>query len=126
MNTLNRILLLNSLTSGATGLIMVIFSTELAGWFGVSGSAGFVGVGMFLLAFAVLVFVEGRSNPHNRNRLRVIIALDEIWVIGSIIILVFQPFEFTVLGNILTGGVALWVAAMAYFQFVGLKQMQKA
>ncbi|ELR71163.1 hypothetical protein C900_02967 [Fulvivirga imtechensis AK7] len=113
------------MSSGATGLLMVFFSTQLAEWFGVSESSGFAGVGIFLVAFAILVFAEARSHPHRKGRLRLIIVMDIMWVIGSIIILLFQPFSFTSIGNVLTAGVALWVAGMAYFQFAGLKQLQK-
>lgn len=124
MKSLNRILLLNSLSSGATGLLMIALSSTIAGWFGVSSGTAFIAVGIFLVLFATLVFTEARAERHNISRIRLIITLDVLWVAASVIILVLQPFDFMILGDALTGGVALWVAAMAYLQFNGLRQVQ--
>lgn len=126
MKALNRILMINSLTSGATGLLMFIFSSSIAELFDVTSTAGFTAVGVFLIAFAALVFAESRADQHNISRVRLIIFLDMLWVCGSVIILLVQPFGFSAIGNIATAAVALWVAAMAYFQSSGLKQLQRS
>lgn len=46
-----------------------------------------------------------------------------LWVIGSLILILPQLFGLTLLGYILIGAVALWVAAMAILQTRGLQKL---
>ncbi len=54
--------------------------------------------------------------------IKLIIALDIIWVVESLIIVVPQLFGLSFLGYFLIGAVAGWVALMAFLQARGLKQ----
>lgn len=123
MNTLNRVLLLNSLSSGVTGLGLILFASTVATLFGVSTGTAFTEVGIFLVVFAIVVFMESRSNPHRVGRLRLIIVADVTWVVVSLAIVFLQLFNLTTIGYATIGAVALWVAAMAYLQLMGFKQL---
>ncbi|AYB30040.1 hypothetical protein [Chryseolinea soli] len=123
MFTLRNVLLINAVSSGATGLLLVLFSDFFAGLFGIESVSPFLETGIFLLAFAGFVFFEGRRNPMNTSRIRLIIVLDTLWVVASILLLLLQPVAITLIGNAFIAAVALWVAAMAILQFRGLKQV---
>lgn len=116
-------MLINAISSGATGLGLVIFSDFIAWLFETRATMPFIEVGLFLLVFATLVFSVSRRNPLNANLVRLVIVLDVLWVVGSFAIVLFQPFAISVVGYVAIGAVALWVAAMAYLQSAGLKQL---
>jgi hypothetical protein len=123
MKTLKNVMLINAISSGATGLGLIAFAGLIAGLFETSMTGPFVEVGAFLLAFAILVFSVSRGNPVNTRAVRLVIVLDTLWVIASLVIVLFQPFAISMLGYIAIAAVALWVAAMAYLQSAGLKQL---
>jgi hypothetical protein len=123
MLTLRNVLLVNAVSSGATGLLLVLFSDFFVGLFGIESVSPFLETGIFLLAFAGFVFYEGRRSNVNTGRVRFIIALDTLWVVASVLLLVLQPVAITWIGNLFIAAVALWVAAMAGLQFRGLKQI---
>jgi hypothetical protein len=126
MITLKNVMLVNAVSSGATGAGLLLASNVVAGIFGANQTQPFVGVGIFLVAFAALVYLVSRQNPMNTNAVRLIIAGDTLWVVASLIIVLFQVFNISLLGYLLIGAVALWVAAMAYLQFNGLNQLVKS
>lgn len=122
MITLKNVLIVNALSSGATGLLLVTFPSYAAKIFGLSQSTPFLAVGIFLIAFAAIVFSQSRKNPLQKGWIKFIIALDVLWVLESMTIIAPQMFGLTSLGYLLIGAVAMWVALMAYLQFKGLKE----
>lgn len=122
MTTLKNVLLINALSSGATGLLLIEFPTFTAQLFGVSQSMPFMATGIFLVAFSLLVYYASRQKTTNKTLVRWIIALDIMWVADSLIVVVGQLFGFTLIGYALTTAVALWVALMAFLQIKGLKE----
>lgn len=123
MKTLKNVMLINAISSGATGLGLAVFPKTIAGLFETAATMPFVEVGIFLVAFAALVFSVSRGNPMNTRLVRLVIVLDTLWVIGSAAILLFQPFPISLIGYVFIGAVAIWVAAMAYLQAAGLRQI---
>jgi hypothetical protein len=124
MFTLKNVLLINAISSGATGLGLVIAPAFVADLFEVSQAGPFVEVGIFLIAFATLVLSVGLKQEPTIKAVRLIIVLDTLWVVGSFGIVLFQLFSFSVLGYLVTAAVALWVGAMAFLQQNGLKQIK--
>lgn len=116
-------MLINAISSGVTGLALAILPKTIAGLFGTTATMPFIETGIFLTVFAALVFSVSRSSPVHVRGVRLVIALDTLWVIGSASIVLFQPFAISVVGYVLIGAVAVWVAAMAWLQSAGLKQM---
>jgi hypothetical protein len=123
MKTLKNVLLLNALSSGATGLGLIAFATPIATLFGVNKPTLILAIGIFLFVFAILVFRESKRTLHNLKMIKLIIALDVSWVIVSLLIVVLQLFNLTPLGYLAIGAVAFWVAAMAYLQINGVKRL---
>jgi hypothetical protein len=122
MTTLKNVLLINALSSGATGLLLIEFPSFIAQLFGVSQTMPFMATGIFLVAFSLLVYYASRQKPVNKTLVRWIIALDIMWVADSLIIVGGQLFDFTLIGYAITSAVALWVALMAFMQIRRLKE----
>ena len=126
MKTLKNVLLVNALSSGATGLGLIAFASPIAILFGISEPTPVMEVGIFLVAFAILVFRAFRRTIHNLKMIKLIIALDISWVFVSLLIVTLQLFNLTPLGYFAIGAVGLWVAGMAYLQINGMKRLTVA
>ena len=120
---LKNVLLVNALTSGATGLLLILFKTSVAQLFGSATQWPFIAAGIFLVVFAIMVFAQSRKQQVSKGWVKLIIALDIMWVVESAIILLPQLFGLTSVGYALIGAVALWVALMAFLQIKGLRQL---
>jgi hypothetical protein len=116
MTNLKKVLTLNAVSSGATGILLIILNQFLANLFNTPHTWAFTEVGIFLVVFATLVFIPSFQNPPNRSLVRLIIWLDSLWVITSVIIVVFGLFQLSTIGNVLIIGVAAWVGLMAFLQ----------
>jgi len=125
MLTLSNILKLNAISSGATGLLLVLLPNAIASIMGVNTTIPLIAVGVFLIAFAIFVFEVGLGKPVNRKAVKVVIALDTTWVIVSAVAMVFLLPLLTWIGNALIIGVAVWVAGMVYLQSKGLRETLK-
>ncbi|HYG38711.1 MAG TPA: hypothetical protein VD908_08835 [Cytophagales bacterium] len=123
MKTLKNILLINGVSSGVTGIGLILFAGFIAEIFEVSVLEPFWGTGLFLVIFASMVIYEALQNPIRRERIRLIISLDVIWVIGSVILVLLNLENISLVGHLLIVAVAFWVALMAYLQSRGLKEL---
>ncbi|GAB3038773.1 hypothetical protein [Spirosoma pulveris] len=123
MKSLQTVLIINAVSSGATGLLLLAFTNPIAQLFGQSSTGVFTEVGIFLVAFAGFVFYQSRRNSLSVSAVRSIVALDLLWVVASVILLVWPSVELTGLGQAAIAAVALWVALMAYLQTNGLKKL---
>ncbi|SOD78194.1 hypothetical protein [Spirosoma fluviale] len=123
MKSLKTVLIINAVSSGATGLLLLALANPIAQLFGQSSTGIFTEVGLFLVAFAVFVFYQSRQHSVSTGAVRFIIALDLLWVVASVILLVWPSVELTGLGQAAIAAVALWVALMAYLQTNGLKKV---
>ncbi len=111
MNPLQRSLLFNAIFSGISGILLILFAPHIAKAFGVSDTRVFQFTGVALVIFTILIGYQIKwQNPLG---VLFIISQDILWVVGSILLLLFQPFSITATGNgILTfvAAVVLWMA----------------
>jgi hypothetical protein len=115
--------MINAITSGITGLVLVIVPGFVANLFATSNTMALVSVGIFLVAFAAMVFVASLQNPPGEKTVSLIVVLDTLWVVTSLAIIVLQLLDISAFGYFLIGAVAAWVALMAYLQFNGRRQL---
>lgn len=121
MITLKNTLIINALSSGATGLGLVAFSSTVAQLFGVEQRSPFMSAGIFLVLFAIGVLMVSAGKPINDKAVKVIIALDVLWVIGSLILIAMAGSTISMIGLVAIIAVALWVAGMVILQRRGLQ-----
>ncbi len=122
MISLKQVLLVNAVSSGATGALLMLFPAPVARLFGVDAVVPFLAVGAFLLVFAAGVGYEGMQQPPRPGRVQRIIALDVAWVVGSLVAVGGLLPVLSSLGSGLILAVAGWVAVMAFLQARGLRE----
>ncbi|MBO0931812.1 hypothetical protein [Fibrella aquatilis] len=120
---LKSVLLVNAISSAATGVLLVFLANPIADLFGVPQTNPFNQAGIFLLVFAGLVFITSLQQPINVNALRFIILLDALWVIASLVLLLFLGSSISTIGIVAILAVAAWVAMMALLQRIGLRSL---
>lgn len=120
MNKLQKALTVNALFSGISGLFIIILSQQIATIFGVKQNSPFWITGIVLLYFAATIWYEIRKE--RKTYVLWIIVQDFLWVIGSIILILLNPFKITSTGIIITAVVALAVLYMAINQSLALKK----
>ena len=122
MNSLKKALKGNAIFSTLSSLIMLGFYPQLASLFGLENSLPFLVIGVGLLFFAATIVYEIK---HLRSKgVLWIIIQDLIWVIGSILLLIIQPFGISTIGNILIADVAIVIFIFAVLQYRGLRALK--
>jgi hypothetical protein len=117
MTELKKYLTINSLFSAVSGLIMLLFSTQLNDLFAIANAYIFPIIGANLLVFAVFVWYVSKKQLTNKKLVTTISILDLIWVFSSFTIVLLGLFDLSRNGNILIIIVAIWIAFLAYKQF---------
>ncbi|WP_299256736.1 hypothetical protein [uncultured Aquimarina sp.] len=114
MNELQKALKINALFSSISGIIMILFSNQIAKLFGTDNSSIFWIVGLILIYFTITIWYE--ISKQRKTAVLWIIIQDFLWAIGSIILILFNPFGITSLGNIIIGIIASIVLLMGVNQ----------
>lgn len=122
MLTLKNVLRINALSSGLTGLLLTFFPGFFRDLFEVTYAAPFIGVGIFLIAFAITVAAVSVGQAPSHPAVSAIICADAAWVVASIIV-VLMPISMSTLGRIMIVAVAGWVLMMAILQRRGLREV---
>jgi hypothetical protein len=112
-------LLADAVASGATGLLLAAGADWLAAPFGLSASL-LRGVGLFFLPWAALVAWLGLSAAPPRNAVRLVVALNLVWVAESALGMVLLGA--TALGQGFIAFQALAVLGLAIAQATALRQ----
>lgn len=124
MNKLQKALSTNAIFSVISGLALILFHNSIAKIFEVNNSNVFWVIGIGLLLFSLSIFIEiKKQRPKSVKK---IILQDYIWVIGSIILLIFKPFSISNIGNSTITVIALAVLFMAINQSKALAQTKQS
>jgi len=118
MNKLQKALGINALFSGISGLTLTILHQWIARLFGVNNSTVFWIIGLALLFFAGTIVYE--ILKQRQWVVWWIIIQDFLWVIGSFVLLLIQPFAISQTGNMLILLVAVIVLFMGINQYRSL------
>jgi hypothetical protein len=119
MLPLKTTLLVNAISSGATGLLLALFPGMAAGIFGVSETVYFIEAGVFLILFAAFVLYVATRKPVSQRSVMMVTALDLLWVLASMVAVFLLAGVVSTIGIVLIVAVAAWVALMAFLQFKG-------
>lgn len=123
MTTLQKALTANASCSSLSGLIMIVAHQQLANLFQVNNAMPFWIIGILLLFFAATIVIEIKQ-----QRIKAvwwIIIQDLLWVAGSIILLLLQPWDISTIGNVMIGGMAALVFFFAYWQYQGIQVLKQ-
>ena len=118
MNPLKIYLIINAIFSNLCAWIMISLSGGLNDFFAIDNQNVFPIIGAVLLIFSAFVYYVSAKKLDNKLLVNLIILMDVFWVVGSIIILVFNLFDLSNTGRIIIAIVAVWIG------FLGLKQYQ--
>ena len=123
MNKLQKYLTGNAIFSALNGILLLIFQEKVEHIFKVEPSNFFFVLGLLLLFFALTIIIEIKR----QRALPVlwIIIQDMLWVIGSIVLLVWNPFNVSAEGNIIIILVALVVFIFGLGQASGLARIDE-
>ena len=110
---------------GAGALAPIMFS-EAGPLLGLMPSEHLFSTGLGLAPFAALVGFAAFRAPQYENLVKVIIAMDIGWVVGSVLLLAFAGSVFTTLGAAIIVDIALIVGLFAGLQTLGLRRLSYA
>ncbi|QXP58468.1 hypothetical protein [Olleya sp. HaHaR_3_96] len=120
MNPLQKALKINALFSSLSGLLIVALHQQIATVFETSNTTVFWSVGLILIYFALTIWYEIKA----QRKLAIIwiIIQDYTWVLASVILILFNPFKITFIGNFIIGAIALIVLFMGINQMIALQR----
>ncbi|WP_295124832.1 hypothetical protein [uncultured Chitinophaga sp.] len=120
MLPLKTTLFVNGISSGITGLGLVIFAPQAATLLGVAGATPIVReTGIFLVLFSILVIFAALNR--RAGIVKLITTLDITWVLGSVLLIALAGSSLSAIGIAAIAMVACWVGLMAFLQRQGLK-----
>lgn len=120
MNKLQKALKANTLFSSISGILMILLNRQIADVFETKNTTVFLIVGVILICFAVTIWYE--INKQRKLAILWIIIQDFLWVLGSLILIIFNPFQITLIGNLIIGMIAIIVMYMGVNQTIALNK----
>ena len=110
----------NAIFSSISGTLLILFPGVFADLMQVNNNLVFTIIGVGLILFVFLLIYVSTTKNINRNLVKLIIVQDWIWVLGSAILLLFNPFGISIYGNILIALIAVVVMLFAITQATNL------
>jgi len=123
MDQLKKALKLNSIFSSVSGIVFILLNKQIANLFGVENNTVFWITGLILIYFSLTIWFE--ISRQRKIAVLWIIIQDYLWVLGSFILILLNPFNITLLGNIITGVIALIVLFMGINQTIAINKIKK-
>ena len=114
----------NAWFSGLSGLLFVFAAMPISSFLGVGPPWTLAALGVGLVFYALWLVACVLGGPIESRCVRIAIALDAAWVIGSGVILATNVLPLTLPGKWAVGIVADLVATFAALQFYGLHMQQ--
>ena len=114
----------NAIFSFITGLALIIAHDAIALYMGIADARILIGVGIALLPFALQLLMASRRAPMRLGEVYYLSALDGLWVLGSVVILLSELVPFTTAGSWLFALVAVVVADFMLMQMVGARKLR--
>ena len=118
---LRTTLAVNAIATAACGAVFLAAAVPLAPVLGVPGPLPLAACGVLFLAFAAQVW-RVRREPVDLAQATAILALDVLYVIASVVLLLAWPSVLSSYGRILTALLADTVAVFAILELVGIRR----
>ncbi|WP_374979357.1 hypothetical protein PSGK_22065 [Pseudomonas solani] len=122
---LRRVLQLDALVSGAAGLLMTLGAGPLSSLLALP-AALLTGAGLLMLPWCAVLLWLARRETLDRRAVWAVIAVNAVWVVDSLLLLVSGWVQPTLLGQAFVIAQALAVVLFAELQFFGLKRSTEA
>lgn len=122
---LRNALFADALVRGAAGIAMMLGAPLLAPFLSLPAELLFW-AGVVLVPFVAMLIMIARRTTVSKLVLFDIIAINVLWVVGSLVLLVSGVVEPNLLGIAFVAAQALTVAAFAELQFVGMRRATAA
>lgn len=122
MKKLKKALIQNLVFSSLSGVLLILFHGTVARLFQVDNTTVFWMIGVALLFFAGTIYYE--TKHLRRSAILWIIIQDFLWVVGSAILMVCNPFDISSNGFLMIGGVAAVVLYFGVAQAVALREFE--
>ncbi|MGA4638028.1 hypothetical protein ACPA5B_29555 [Pseudomonas solani] len=122
---LRRVLQLDALLSGAAGLLMTLGAGPLSSLLALP-AALLTGAGLLMLPWCAVLLWLARRETLDRRAVWAVIAVNAVWVVDSLLLLVSGWVQPTLLGQAFVIAQALAVVLFAELQFFGLKRSAEA
>lgn len=122
---LRRVLQLDALLSGAAGLLMTLGAGPLSSLLALP-VALLTGAGLLMLPWCAVLLWLSRRETLDRRAVWAVIAVNAVWVVDSLLLLVSGWVQPTLLGQAFVIAQALAVVLFAELQFFGLKRSAEA
>lgn len=122
MNKLQKALSANAIFSFVSGLLLIILNNSIAQLFGTSNNTVFWVIGIALIYFTCTIFYEKKKQ--RRWPIIWIITQDSLWVLGSLFLLIFDPFKISGIGHVLIAVTAIIVLVLGITQLRALTKSQ--
>ena len=120
MNTqekeVRKMLKLNAIFSLTSGIVLVIYHVKISIFMTIIYPEIMFYLGIGLIIFATLLAFNAFKPVLSPKQVVFIIWQDWIWVITSFLLIIFTPFNISVEGNLLIGGIAIIVMSFAILQ----------
>ena len=113
---LRNTLKINASFSLLTGIVLLLFSQSMVDFMNLGPSLIYTVIGIGLIIFVVYLSFASMKKKINKWVIQSIIVQDFLWVIGSIYIILFNPYPITMAGSISIVIIALIVMTFALFQ----------
>jgi len=113
---LKNVLLVNAISSGITGILLVVIPDIFAALFKTNKTVPFIEVGIFLILFSSFVLLNASKSPIQKSWTKLIIGLDIAWVVASLIATVLLFSSISIVGSAIILAIAAWVGLMAFLQ----------
>lgn len=123
---LNNTLRVNAAFSLLAGIDFILFDRTITGILSGRDLGSLAPTGIMLIGFAVFVFAVSLMKHVNKYLVGVIIAMDVLWVLGSILLVAANGAMFTASGIFLILLVAAIIGLFASLQSVGLAKHLKS
>ena len=117
---LNNTLRVNAVFSLFSGIDFILFDRSIMSILSGKDLGSLAPTGFMLIGFAVFVFAVSMMKNVNKYLVGAIIAMDALWVLGSILLVVAGSAMFTAIGIFLILLIAAFIATFATLQSLGL------